>query len=326
MKNIHVLPTDKESRLHFWTNDKGLRATLYGQPQLEIPNTGKNICITNNEKIKEGDWCMSLCDDESYEEIYQCKDVSLVDKEDKKIILTTDPKLIADGVQAIDDEFLEWFVMNPSCDYVEVQKIAYPSNKGFLEKKPLIIENIYKIIIPKKEPKQYPNGGYAPGNYMCNCSTCKTKFQGDKRAVQCETCAIKIVEQQAQSIIENNRKIEEQKELSTKLHKGEVVDELYPKEFKQDALNHFLSTSSVIVKDPQKWDFNKQETMSEAIKQVINNKIMSRKDEIAVLIEYLENDVILTSNLYKSLLSDTIIKNGKLIEAYKIELEELKNK
>jgi hypothetical protein len=39
---------------------------------------------------------------------------------------------------------------------------------------------------------------------------------------------------------------------------------------KQDALNHFLSTSSVIVKDPQKWDFNKQETLEEAA--VINYK------------------------------------------------------
>jgi hypothetical protein len=39
----------------------------------------------------------------------------------KKIILTTDPQLIADGVQAIDDEFLEWFVKNPSCERVEVE-------------------------------------------------------------------------------------------------------------------------------------------------------------------------------------------------------------
>jgi hypothetical protein len=38
--------------------------------------------------------------------------------------------------------------------------------------------------------KKYPIGGYAPGNYHCNCSTCGTKFQGDKRAVQCEPCAI----------------------------------------------------------------------------------------------------------------------------------------
>jgi hypothetical protein len=43
-----------------------------------------------------------------------------------------------------------------------------------------------------EEPK-YPIGGYAPGNYMCNCVTCKSTFQGDKRAVQCETCAIEMV-------------------------------------------------------------------------------------------------------------------------------------
>jgi len=43
---------------------------------------------------------------------------------------------------------------------------------------------------------KYPIGGYAPGNYMCNCSTCKTQFQGDKRAVQCEPCAVKMVEKQ----------------------------------------------------------------------------------------------------------------------------------
>lgn len=38
---------------------------------------------------------------------------------------------------------------------------------------------------------KYPIGGYAPGNYTCNCVTCKTQFTGDKRAVQCEPCAIK---------------------------------------------------------------------------------------------------------------------------------------
>jgi hypothetical protein len=38
--------------------------------------------------------------------------------------------------------------------------------------------------------KKYPIGGYAPGNYQCNCTTCNTNFQGDKRAVQCEDCAV----------------------------------------------------------------------------------------------------------------------------------------
>jgi hypothetical protein len=36
----------------------------------------------------------------------------------------------------------------------------------------------------------YPIGGYAPGNYICTCATCKTNFKGDKRAVQCEPCAL----------------------------------------------------------------------------------------------------------------------------------------
>ena len=43
------------------------------------------------------------------------------------------------------------------------------------------------------EPTQSPIGGFAPGSYWCNCVTCKDKFIGDKRAVQCEPCAIEMV-------------------------------------------------------------------------------------------------------------------------------------
>jgi hypothetical protein len=54
--------------------------------------------------------------------------------------------LIKDGVQSIDDEFLEWFVKNPSCEFVEVDKNwNYPLDKSWE----------YKLrIIPKEEPKQ----------------------------------------------------------------------------------------------------------------------------------------------------------------------------
>jgi hypothetical protein len=51
---------------------------------------------------------------------------------------------------------------------------------------------------------------------------------------------------------------------------------------------------------------------------------MKREDEIGIIIEYLKKEVIEVSNRYSSLLTDTIIKNGKLIESYKNELEELK--
>lgn len=41
--------------------------------------------------------------------------------------------------------------------------------------------------------KKYPIGGYAPGDYKCNCCICGTEFNGDKRAVQCEPCAVRVV-------------------------------------------------------------------------------------------------------------------------------------
>ena len=43
------------------------------------------------------------------------------------------------------------------------------------------------------EETKYSIGGFAPGNYTCNCITCKHKFMGDKRSVQCETCAVEMV-------------------------------------------------------------------------------------------------------------------------------------
>jgi hypothetical protein len=43
------------------------------------------------------------------------------------------------------------------------------------------------------EEIKYPIGGFAPGDYMCKCVTCKEQFHGDKRATQCETCAIEMV-------------------------------------------------------------------------------------------------------------------------------------
>lgn len=32
-------------------------------------------------------------------------------------------------------------------------------------------------------------GGYAPGNYKCNCNYCGKTYTGDKRSYQCEDCA-----------------------------------------------------------------------------------------------------------------------------------------
>jgi hypothetical protein len=96
------------------------------------------------KKPKSGDWSLYAgC------KLHKCIE-DIIGDEFKKIILTTDQDLIKDGVQAIDDEFLEWFVKNPSCEEVEVVM-----NLCFLKVK--IKESGiygYKIIIPKEEPKQ----------------------------------------------------------------------------------------------------------------------------------------------------------------------------
>jgi len=111
MKNVHVLPKDKPSRF-------------------------QHIYITSDESLKKEDWKLSK--------------EGIIHNNwgwnfgDKKIILTTDPDLI--GVQSIDDEFLEWFVKNPSCEEVEVQDMSMQyHDEGYYE---------YKIIIPQEEPKQ----------------------------------------------------------------------------------------------------------------------------------------------------------------------------
>ena len=146
MKNLYILPINKSSRLHTWINDKGLRATLYEKPQLEDPNTAKNIYITSDEEIKDvrphkGKWHIEK------ENILNKFPDYLTDlSECKLVIMTTDQDLINDGVQAIDDEFLKWFIKNPNCEEIEVVDVRSLGVYGSYYP--------YKIIIPKEEPKQ----------------------------------------------------------------------------------------------------------------------------------------------------------------------------
>jgi hypothetical protein len=141
MKNIHLLPTEKPSRLFKFAN------------QLHLDNIPKdyykkyNIYITSDEEIKEGDWYYWIVTNMRIKAVRD--NLGRLPKfgdGSKKIILTTDQDLIADGFQAIDDEFLEWFVKNPSCNNVEVKTVR---TKYFGN-----ISYIYKIIIPEEEPKQ----------------------------------------------------------------------------------------------------------------------------------------------------------------------------
>jgi len=149
MKNIFVLPTNGESRLY-----KSINGMFYWQtkPVIDLDIRGKNyhIYITNNEDMKYGDWVYHCASNKLFK--YDGRGLCV---EVEKIILTTDQDLIKDGVQAIDDDFLEWFVKNPSCEIVEVER-GYLGMGGFVKSnEPISKDKIeYKIIIPKEESKQ----------------------------------------------------------------------------------------------------------------------------------------------------------------------------
>jgi hypothetical protein len=165
MKNIYLLPTDKPSRLFLNKVNNKLLSEDISNPSLKkvLPSGSyQNIYITNDEKPKDGDWCLSFLNGivdtiTDQQGVYKVKNGDSY-YEDKKIILTKDPDLIADGVQAIDDEFLEWFVKNPSCESIEVedegcQKWINPEELKPTKHKYIWI-SVYKIIIPQEEPKQ----------------------------------------------------------------------------------------------------------------------------------------------------------------------------
>jgi len=143
MKNIHIILTNKPSRLYKSkiTQDVFISDNMsqHGDATYNV-----NIYITSEEEIKEGDWCISKINNK----IFKKEKKDIIDDLCNKIILTTDQDLIKDGVQPIDDEFLEWFVKNPSCESVEVEDYYNPTNMVYG-----INTSPYKIIIPKEEPK-----------------------------------------------------------------------------------------------------------------------------------------------------------------------------
>ena len=151
MKNVHLIPTNKPSRL--WTNNLRRRLELDEFPEQHPNNIAKHIYITNSEEIKHLDYYITKIKDSNGERysVGQRLDTNDSDYSNcKKIILTTDKDLIKDGVQAISDKFLEWFVKNPSCEMVEVDLWTIEKRKGEYFNPPL---KEYEIIIPKEEPK-----------------------------------------------------------------------------------------------------------------------------------------------------------------------------
>lgn len=151
MKNIHIIPTEKPSRLALQLNNNdNYNLQLSEQISDWTFNWQKqNISITNNEDINENDYIITKDGRLVQVSYLLSKDLEGA----SKVILTTDQDLIKDGVQSIPDEFLEWFVKNPSCEEVDTdwieRRIGEYNGNGYVPK----YLKTYLTMIPKEEHK-----------------------------------------------------------------------------------------------------------------------------------------------------------------------------
>jgi hypothetical protein len=149
MKNIHLLPTNKGQRITKTDEGKLLWCSTLAKDFIEIRKgyLGYHVYITSGDAIKVGDWFFS----EEFDIVGQLQVGEKITTEIvEKIILTTDQDLITNGVQSIDDEFLQWFVENPSCEVVKTIKVCSTGRK--CDDKGKNCKNAkLKIIIPQVE-------------------------------------------------------------------------------------------------------------------------------------------------------------------------------
>jgi hypothetical protein len=196
MKNIHLLSTKSKTRLYL--SNYGKELNLASHPTTFF-TTGQHIYITSDELIKEEDWCI-----DDIADVFKIEGLEYFRKFCKKIILTTDPDLIKNGVQAIDDEFLEWFVKNPRCEFVNIVPFdGYNAIKGKYFG--------YEIIIPKEKQTKC----YCGHTTYCDCGPEEPKQETLEEAAE----RISPIQQVINFITENFQKEGEARQLSMDLLK-----------------------------------------------------------------------------------------------------------
>jgi hypothetical protein len=109
MKNLFLVPTEKPSRLRYNLSNVLVLTKESYRDYGKLDN--QHLYITNSEEIKKDDWVFvegQLAPQKARGvlpngDIECANGIDYVGRKTKKIILTTDPDLIADGVQPIDE-------------------------------------------------------------------------------------------------------------------------------------------------------------------------------------------------------------------------------
>jgi len=186
MRNVHVIPSNREPvkgdllLRHIWKNDpneciswwryketvdidKVRQYTTLNGSFRDIVSSFKvqNIYITVNGSFARGAYVTDGI--EVIKATPKLVDAQgLVDRRNwKKIVLTSDPDLIADGIKHTGEEFLDWFVKNPNCDQVE----AKHTTKEYVDDQDAYGYDVsyYKIIIPETPAKGFiPDTNWEP--------------------------------------------------------------------------------------------------------------------------------------------------------------------
>jgi hypothetical protein len=159
-KNIFIIPTTDPSQIYLVKSTNALGLTSNNPEFMAHYGSGthnQHVYITNKDLYDRGDWVKNVTieadppfkfDSQGIIRITQNVPVGY---EYEKIILTSDTKLIADGIVGIDIEFLRLFKDKKldEISTVEVEKIPLLSNNG----RALYGYKYIPIIPPKEESK-----------------------------------------------------------------------------------------------------------------------------------------------------------------------------
>lgn len=142
-RNIHILPTNRPSILHKAFNKLFITSivpTIQSEIYESIP---QYIFITDNySDIKENDYIITKDGRLVQVSYLLSKDVQGA----TKVVITSDPELIKDGIKEVSEGFVEWLVENPDCEYVQVE-IDYKKFK----KGNITLSQCYEIEIPNED-------------------------------------------------------------------------------------------------------------------------------------------------------------------------------